>query len=144
MFGYLDQLDGYLVGSASDNLVRVKDRAYILAVDKTLGHICLYEHRIRELSIHERISAYKRVVGLDEPPACRCGWVEDGESGNLKLDVKASYSSFKHSCAENRGVKLRTFIYAGGPRYLTKVVRRPTWKGMPIKEVDKHGKIVYT
>lgn len=133
-FGYLDQLDGYLVGSLHDDLVQVKDRGYILAIDKTLGHLCLYEHRLREASIRNRIDEHKRIVLLPEPPACTCGTVPDGKSGNIKLDVKASYSPYKFSCHP----KLRTFLYASGPVHLTKVVRKPD-----VVEVDRHGKIVY-
>ena len=39
-FGYLDQLDGYLVGSSEDPLV-TSDVGYILGVDKVLGHLVL-------------------------------------------------------------------------------------------------------
>lgn len=133
-FGYLDQLDGYLVGSAKDSLVRVKDKGYIVAVDKTLGHMVTYEHRLREERIRKRIEYYKQIVGRDTPPPCMCGTLPDGKSGNIKLDVKASYSAFKHSCFPH----LRTFLYASGPVYLTKVVRPPN-----VLEVDKDGKVVY-
>lgn len=133
-FGYLDQLDGYVVASADDPLVRVKDRGYILAIDKQLGHMVIYEHRIREHSIRERIKHSREIVGRPTPPACECGIVSDGKSGNFKLDVKASYNAFKHSCFPN----LRTFLYASGPVYLTKVVRRPD-----VTEIDKFGKVVY-
>lgn len=122
-FGYLDQLDAYVVGSvmADDPLVTVKDRGYLLAVDKTLGHMVLYEHRVRSDSIQARIRDYKRIVEGAEAPRCECKTVPDGESGNIRLDVKASYSSFKHCCFP----KLRTFLYSKGPVYLTKVVRLP-------------------
>jgi hypothetical protein len=133
-FGYLDQLDGYLVGSLNDPLVTVKDRGYLLAIDKTLGHMCLYEHRLNEKRIRDRIREYKGIVGLSTPPACTCCSVPDGKSGNLKLDVAASYSMYKHFC--NPG--LRTFLYTDGPRYLTRVVRKPD-----VVEIDKHGKVVY-
>lgn len=133
-FGYLDQLDGYLVGSMDDPLVRTKDRAYLLVIDKTLGHMCLYEHFIRENSIRERIRTYKDVVALDRPPTCTCEEVSDGKSGNLKLGVRASYNAFKYCCRP----KLRTFLYASGPVYLTRVVRRPD-----VTEIDKYGRIVY-
>lgn len=135
-FGYLDQLDGYVVGSSEDPLVTVKDKGYLLAMDKQLGHLVLYEHRIRENSIRERIKHYKELVGRDLPPTCTCGTVKSGESGNRKLDVKASYSAYKHCCFP----ELRTYLYAGGPEYLSKVVKRPA---AHIVEVDKHGKIVY-
>src|SRR5882757_8947316 len=77
-FGYLDQLDGYLVGSSTDPMVRTKDRAYILAIDKQLGHLCLYEHHLRENHIRARIQSYKTIVGRSEPPKCTCGTVPEG------------------------------------------------------------------
>lgn len=132
-FGYLDQLDGYLVGSASDDLVRVKDRAYLWACDKTLGHMCLYEHRIREEHIRKRIENYKQIVALETAPQCTCGTVPDGKSGNVKLDTRASYNPYKYFCHPN----LRTFLYSSGPVYLTKVVRTPD-----VPEVSREGVVI--
>jgi hypothetical protein len=133
-FGYLDQLDGYVVGSLEDPLVRVKDKAYLFVIDKQLGHMCLYEHYIRENGIRERIRNYKEIVSRGVPPRCECGTISDGKAGNIKLDARASYNQFKYQCHPS----LRTFLYATGPVYLTKVIRRPD-----VTEVDKDGKIVY-
>jgi hypothetical protein len=133
-FGYLDQLDGYLVGSSNDPLVTVKDRAYLLVIDKQLGHMCLYEHKLRAEQIHARIRDYKGIVELPQPPRCGCGTIPEGKSGNVRLDTKASYSPYKWSCFPN----LRCFLYASGPVYLTKVVRKPD-----VTEVDRDGKFVY-
>lgn len=133
-FGYLDQLDGYLVGSAEDPLVTCKDTGYILGIDKVLGHMVLYEHKIREQAIRSRIKKYKDIVSRAEPPDCECGVQADGRSGNVRLDVKASYSAYKHCCFP----KLRTFLYSDGPRYLVKVVRRPE-----VVEIDKNSNVVY-
>ena len=133
-FGYLDQLDGYVVGSLHDPLVRNKTTGYLLAVDKTLGHMALYEHTAREESIRERIRYYRSIESLARPPECTCGTVPDGKSGNIKLDVRASYNAFKFSCNPH----LRTFLYATGPVYMTKVVRVPD-----VPEIDKHGHVVY-
>lgn len=130
---YLDQLDGYLVGSASDSLVRVKNRAYILAIDKTLGHLTLYEHTLREQHIRDRIKYYKECVALDKPPSCTCETESDGGSGNIKLGVKASYSGYKHVCFP----KLRTFLYARGPVHLTHVARLPD-----VPEITRDGKYI--
>ena len=139
-FGYLDQIDAYVLGSVDDPRVLVKDRGYLLAVDKTLGHLALYEHVIRPRQLTERIQLYREIVSQPHEPRCSCGVVKDGESGNLKLDTKASYSSYKHCCFPT----LRTFLYSDGPRYLTKVVRRPQRAdGSFITEVDRFGKIVY-
>lgn len=133
-FGYLAQLDGYVVAAANDDIVRVKDRGYLLAVDKTLGHMCLYEHRVRPDFIRQRIQEYKDIVSQSGAPPCTCGTVADGKSGNIKLDMRASYNPFKYQCFP----KLRTFLYASGPVYLTRVVRKPD-----VVEVDRNGKLVY-
>lgn len=134
-WGYLSQLDGYLVGSLSDPLVTVKDRAFLLAIDKQLGHMVLYEHFLRESQIRARISEYKRIVRRQSPPACSCETQPDGKSGNIKLGTRASYSPYKYCCFP----RLRTFLYSDGPRYLTHVVREPK----DVTEVDKYGKKVY-
>lgn len=134
-FGYLDQLDGYLEGSADDPLVLDKNKAYLWGIDKTLGHMVLYEHTRRPNHIRKRIERYKEIVGRVHPPACTCESVPDGKSGNLKLGVKASYSPFKFNCFPY----LRTFLYSDGPRYLTKVVRLPD-----VTEINKDGKVIHT
>lgn len=133
-FGYLDQLDAYVVASHEDPLVRVKDKGYILAVDKTLGKMHLYEHTVRPESIRNRIKEYSSIIGQSTPPYCRCGTIPEGKSGNIRLDVRASYSPYKYSCFPG----LRTFIYSSGPVYLTKVVRKPD-----VSEVDRYGNYVY-
>lgn len=136
-FGYLDQIDGYLCASLSDPLVTVKDRAYLFAIDRQLGHMCLYEHLFtdqRQRNIRDRVSSYREIVARDVPPSCECGTKPIGSSGNIGLDTKASYNVFKHCCFPS----LRTFLYASGPVYLTKVVRKPD-----VIEIDKFGKPVY-
>lgn len=132
-FGYLDQLDGYLLGGREDPLIRIKDVGYLLAIDKQLGHMVLYEHTLRETRIRERVRDYKAIVALDRPPQCTCEQVPYGKSGNIALGVNPSYSEFKFECHPH----LRTFLYASGPVYLTKVVKVPD-----VPEVDKYGTIV--
>lgn len=132
---YLDQLDGYLVGSSNDPLVTVKDKGYVLAIDKTLGHLVLHEHTLRETHIRKRIEAYKGIVAREVAPLCTCTTVPEGLSGNIRLDTKASYSSYKHVCFPG----LRTFFYAKGLVHLTKVVREPR----DVTEVDRHGNYIY-
>lgn len=120
-FGYLYQLDGYILGSSMDTLVTVKDRGYIFAIDKTLGHMVLYEHELREDSIRSRIAQYKKIEGSTVCPKCTCGLRPVGSSGNIGLDTRASYSLYKHCCFP----ELRTFLYTTGPVHLVKVVRTP-------------------
>lgn len=133
-FGYLDQLDGYLVGSNQDPLVKVKDKGYILAIDKTLGHMVLYEHVCRPERIRARIDSYKRIVQATQPPPCECKTRTVGSSGNIGLDVAASYSLQKWTCFPT----LRCFLYASGPVYLTVVKRKPD-----VQEVNRYGETIY-
>lgn len=140
-FGYLPQLESYMVGSYEDPLVRVKDKGYILAVNREMGHMELYEHvfpKDEHERIHRRIEECKAIVGASEPPTCTCG-TELASFGNTKLGLTASYSNYKHSCFPG----LRTFIYSKGPIFLSKVVKIPTHLGLPLTEIDRHGKIVY-
>ncbi len=124
-FGYLYQMDGYVLGSALDPLVTVKDRGYFLAIDKTLGHMALYEHIHRPDRIRSRIEQYKRIVEQHVPPQCTCGTRPVGASGNVGLDTRASYNLYKHLCFP----ELRTFLYKDKgdvrPVHLVKVVRTP-------------------
>lgn len=131
-FGYLEQLDCYTVASLDDPLVRVKDKAYILGIDKVLGHMVLFQHEIRFNHIKQRIAKYKEIVARDTAPACECGTVSIGESGNIALDTRASYNLFKYCCKPN----LRTFLYARGPQYLTHVERVPD-----VPEIDRQGRL---
>lgn len=133
---YLDQLDSYAVASADDGLVHVKDKAYLFAIDKTLGHMTLYEHRVRPDHIKQRVADYKAIVASEHPPACTCKTMPFGASGNICLDTPASYNPFKYYCFPH----LRKFLYKGKPVYLTRVTRMPKDH---ILEVDQHGNIVY-
>lgn len=133
-WGYLSQLDAYMGASANDDLVLVKDTAYILAIDKQLGHMVLYEHSFRKEHIHQRIRSCKETIGLSRAPSCTCGILPEGKSGNYKLDVKASYSQYKHCCFP----RLRTFLYSDGPRYLSHVERKPD-----VIEINRTGQVIH-
>jgi hypothetical protein len=135
-FGYLYQLDGYVLGSALDPLVTVKDKGYIFAIDKTLGHMTLYEHALREDRTRNRIAYYKEIVKRSEPPACECGTKAVGSSGNVGLDVRAGYSLYKHCCFP----ELRTFLYASGPVHLVKVNRLPDVPELRVKGFEEDKK----
>src|SRR5258708_18246216 len=107
-FGYLDQLDGYILSAANDPLVEHKDKGFLLAIDKQLGHMCLYPHELtheRAERLRARIAYYRTLVALKDPPPCECKTIPQDASGNLQLDLKASYSSYKHCCFP----QLRTF-----------------------------------
>lgn len=113
-FGYLDQIDGYVVGSREDVVVLNKKSGFIWAIDKTLGNMVLYEHEARPERIQDRISLYTQYVGSDTPPPCSCGTRRYGGSNSYTLDIRASYSPYRRVCFPN----LRTIIEKGKPVYL--------------------------
>jgi len=135
-FGYISQLSSYLYGSRNDPLVTYKNEAGFLAFDKQFAHICLdrYDLSNEVANKEQEVQQKKDVVKLDKPPQ-RPTWErkyrgevvetaedwEDGQSGNRKLSTQCSYCQWKHECWDG----LRTFVFANGPRYLTKVVREP-------------------
>lgn len=132
-FGYLEQLDGYVLAGREDPILHVKDRGFIFAVDKQMGHMKIHEHHTRD-SIADRVKEYKAIVARTNPPECNCETTPFGNSGNIRLGTRASYSPFKWCCFPN---KLRCFIYETGPVYLVKTVRKPD-----VREVDKLGRTV--
>jgi hypothetical protein len=131
-FGYLDQLDAYATATDSSGISVDTSRAFLLAIDKTLGHMCLHEHRTRPEHIRQRVDEFKRVVSRNEPPGCTCQVVAYGSSGNLALDPRASYSPYKWTCFPG----LRCFLYSSGPVYLTHVARKPD-----VPEMGRYGRI---
>lgn len=113
-FGYLVQLDSYL--HADDG-----DTGAFLAIDKTLGKICLDKHDKSTVDYKKIVEEKQEMLAHKEPPPRGYPAELDGKSGNEKLGVVCSYCQFKKECWPG----LRTFLYANGPRYLTTVVREP-------------------
>ncbi len=117
-FGYVHQLSSY-----ATILTPGEDAAWV-AFDKVGGDICVTPLSASIIEGHkpaERIAHLREVIASDEPPE-RCYDDEpDGKSGNRKLGTGCSYCAYKKECWPG----LRTFLYAGKPRFLTKVVREP-------------------
>lgn len=117
-FGYTQQLAGYA------QVLTPGEGAAWLAFNKVNADLCLSPLSvsiINDYPVKDRISHLKEVIQLDEPPQRCYSDVEDGKSGNRKLDTGCSYCAFKHSCWPG----LRTFAYSNGPRFLTTVVKTP-------------------
>jgi len=119
-FGYRGQLSGY------SKATEVPEVAF-LAIDKTLGHICLYmPESLPDPS--EVIAKAKASVNSEVPPERISGATKaDGKSGNECLSTTCSYCNYKTECFKdaNDGQGLRVFAYSTGPRFMTKVVRNP-------------------
>lgn len=122
-FGYLDQLSLYTKASTKDDRLMIKKEAAFLAVDKELGHLVLDKYKVKDIT-EEEIEATKEMLRQSEPPRRHYDPVKDGESGNYKLGMECRYCDHKWSCWPG----LRMFLYAEGPRWLTRVVREPNVK----------------
>lgn len=131
-FGYIDQLGGYVSGSRSDPLVVDKDVGSFIAVDKTLGNICVDTYSFEGVDYYKKVDDKKAMLAgplpdrpyQDEP---------EGKSGNRKLGTKCSYCAFKHKCWPG----LRTFLYSNKPVFLTHVEREPK-----VMEVGTNGEVI--
>lgn len=120
-FGYMTQLQSYIEAGQDDPKVKIKDEGAFLVIDKTLGNICLDRYKKASFPLDKLYDYKKDVVSRPEPPARGFEDIPEGKSGNRKLGVNCSYCDFKNKCYPN----LRTFLYAKGPVFLTKVVKEP-------------------
>lgn len=125
-FGYLYQLGSYLAGAQDDPIVTDKSRAAFLASDKTLGKLALDMHSAPEdlpdaEEVYRMAKHKKEMLASDEMPPRGYEDEPDGKSGNRKLGLACSYCAVKHACWPN----LQVYVYASGPRFLTKVAREP-------------------
>jgi CRISPR/Cas system-associated exonuclease Cas4 (RecB family) len=117
-FGYVEQLAGYA------NVLTPGQEAAWIAFDKVSGDICvskLSSSIVADYKPEDRIAHLKEVIESEAPPERCYEPVEDGKSGNMKLDTGCSYCGFKHACWP----ELRMFAYSTGPRYLTTVAKTP-------------------
>ena len=120
-FGYIAQLCGYEQAEGTD-------KGGFLAINKETGELALYTpEELDKINIKSRIIKTKKMLEIDNPPA-RCYSEEpDGKSGNFKINKNCYYCPYKFECYSdaNEGKGLRTFTYARGPVYLTKVNKLP-------------------
>jgi hypothetical protein len=132
-FGYLVQLGAYLHGSSGESIVRERDLASFLVIDKQLGKITLDTYAKDDTDYEQMVDDKRAMLAQPEPPPRAYKAEPDGKSGNMGLGVTCSYCPFKAKCWPD----MRTFLYASGPKFLTKVVNVPR-----VPEVDSNGEIV--
>jgi hypothetical protein len=125
-FGYISQLSSYVYAAKDDPLVTDKKRGGFLVVDKVNGDVCLdiYDFTDEFEKKEQEVSYLKEMVAADEPPERAFEPVDqkaDSPNGNKKLPFACGYCEYKKACYPN----LRKFVYANGPLYLTKVVKKP-------------------
>jgi hypothetical protein len=120
-FGYQDQLNGYYQASKEDPALVDKEYISFLAIDKQHGHITLDSYRPNNVDYGAKIDRLRSIIALLQPPPRSFGSEPEGRSGNERLGTYCSYCQFKRVCWP----ELRTFVYARGPVFLTKVERTP-------------------
>jgi hypothetical protein len=122
-FGYIKQISGYRKALGTE-------RAGFLVADKVHGGILFAEVSPKVLSENEPEPRIQHLRGVlenpNEPERCYSDKPE-GKSGNRILETGCSYCPFKQHCWRdaNGGRGLRTFYYASGPKYFTKVAKEP-------------------
>lgn len=115
---YLDQLCGY------SNVLTPGVAPAFIVFDKVSGKLATVKVSAsiaEDYKPEDRIRHLRGVLESVEPPE-RCYPDEpDGKSGNRKLATYCGYCRHKRKCWPG----VRKFVYSGGPRYLTSVVKTP-------------------
>lgn len=120
-FGYLDQVNAYLFASQEDPALVEKKKIAFLAVEKVMGKMALDIYQSNGVDYTKKVEDIRGTLVQPVPPARFYDDEPDGKSGNRKLGVACSYCAFKFECWPG----VQTFVYAGGPRFLTAVARPP-------------------
>lgn len=122
-FGYKTQLQCYLAGSEDSSDLKDKEKAAFWAINKERGGSCLYwieSAKGTGRDLKGEIRDTKVMLSKSTPPDRSFDAIPDGKSGNLRLGVQCSYCNHKSHCWD-----YRTFLYASGPKFLTKVAVTP-------------------
>lgn len=125
-FGYVQQLAGY------SSILNPGEAAAWVAFNKVHGDICVTPLSHSIIADHDpktRIDHLREVIASETPPERCYDDIPDGQSGNRKLGIECSYCAYKNDCWPG----LRKFLYANGPRYLTKTVNVPKVPEVPIE-----------
>lgn len=117
-FGYISQISSYA------SIATPGRGGAFLAMDKVHGDLCVLNVGASvtdSMDVSARVDHLREVIKSDVAPE-RCYPDEaDGASGNRKLCTQCSYCAWNKKCWPG----LRTFLYSGRPRHLTRVEREP-------------------
>jgi hypothetical protein len=122
-FGYLPQLRGYVLGSDQDPLVTDHARGAFLVQDKVTGKLALMSVPVSPADREAAVAAAQHSQLMVEGPEPTRTFSDQpiGKGGNYGLGVECRYCDVKHRCWPG----LRTFKYASGPVFLTRVQKEP-------------------
>tara|TARA_R100001244_G_scaffold25807_1_gene26097 strand:+ start:2557 stop:3396 length:840 start_codon:yes stop_codon:yes gene_type:complete len=114
-FGYLAQLAGYEESEGTEN-------GGFLVINKESGELCLSMPDDLDKPVSSvLIDSLRAALSSEEIPEQCYPEEPEGKSGNMKLARGCFYCHHKFKCYE----ELRTFKYARGLVYLTKVMNTP-------------------
>jgi len=130
-FGYAIQLSSYY--QALRDSVPISPICYFLVVNKENGSICLMKFLPHDILLEKYIDGLQKELARMDNPKPQIKPVEDGKSGNMKLDTKCRYCNFKFRCYP----ETRVFDYSGSPRFLTTVSRIPNVPEITTKVREK-------
>ena len=120
-FGYIGQISAYM------EALNLEEGAFF-AINKNSGELALLHiDDLMTINASERVKHLKKVVNSDNRPE-RCYEPEEyGVAGNMIVKKNCMYCNYKEDCWSdaNDGEGLRTFRYANGFKYFTKVVSEP-------------------
>lgn len=145
-FAYRTQLGSYLHAVQNEPELKDKDVASFLAVDKTLGHMVLDTHGPTGVDYDELVNEKRALLDNPVPPERPYVAKKDGVTpnrpegnGNEFLDLNCSYCEHRFECWKdvNDGQGLRTFLYAQGPKFFTKIKKAPS-----VTEVNQAGEFI--
>ncbi len=122
-FGYKAQLQAYLEGSEGNMKLKYYDKAAFWVVNKERGGSVLYwieSAKRTGRDLKGEIHDIQIMLAKPTPPERGFAATADGKSGNFKLPIACSYCNHKQHCWD-----YRTFLYAGGPRFLTTTAVQP-------------------
>jgi len=120
-FGYLSQLAGYEEAEQTNN-------GGFLVMNKETGELTVFiPDDLDKPNIVHRIKEVKQAMKKKTPPAYCYTPIAEGAAGNMKLPRDCNWCPHKFECHKdaNDGKGLRTFQYAKGLVYLTKVEKLP-------------------
>ena len=120
-FGYLGQLAGYEKANETS-------QGGFLVMNKETGELTTFiPDDLDKPNINDKIKQVRSSLAVDSPPDFCYTPVPEGTSGNMKLARGCTWCPHKFKCHKeaNDGKGLRTFNYAKGLVYLTKVSKEP-------------------
>lgn len=141
-FGYLSQLSSYLYGLQDSDILKYKDKAGFLVINKVTGEICMDVYDMSDLLAkkEEEIKYRIETVAQKEAPTFRMPLrPQSATSPNMQLGFTCGYCPHKGKCFPN----MRSFKYSNGIVHLAHVEKVPNVEELGAKPVVVPGNDEY-